>query len=104
MNTKILNNLIEESDLEFGTNHVSLNYDTDNGYLTAHYNSVDDELTDIECYSGDDKKDLTDDQITIIYDYLAKKLKGEQEKDSELKQNSMDDLHDDNGVSPMMFR
>ncbi len=99
MNTKILNNLIEESDLEFGTNHVSLNYDTDNGYLTAHYNSVDDKLTDVVCYSGKNEKTLTDDQETILHEYLAKKLRGEQEKDSELKKYSFDNPSDDRGVN-----
>ena len=59
MNTEILKNLIKEAHLDFGTNHVTLSYDTDSWYLNAHYTQLDDSFTDCELYLNHEKKELT---------------------------------------------
>ena len=103
MNTEILKNLIKESDLDYGTNHVTLSYDTDNWYLNAHYTQLDDSFTDCELYLNHELKELNEEQLGIIYDYIKGALEDEQERDAELKRNSFDNDYDDRGINPMMF-
>ncbi len=103
MNTEILKNLIKEAHLDYGTNHVTLSYDTNNLYLNAHYTQLDDSFTDCELYLNQELKELTPKQLGIIYDYIKGALEDEQERYAELKRNSFDDDYEDRGINPMMF-
>ena len=103
MNTVILKNIIKEATLDFGTNHATLSYDTDKWYLFAHYTQLDDSFTDCELYLNQEKKELNDKQLGIIYDFLKGALEDEQERDAELKRSSYGDPYDDRGVEPYMF-
>jgi hypothetical protein len=88
--TPVIQTLLDDALIDFGTSHVTINYDTKQWMLTATYTTMGDSFTDCELYLGDNKMNLTPEQLDLIYLFLKKKIEDEQYSEAEHKRRSMD--------------
>ena len=102
--TPIIEEKLEEADIDFGSNHVTICYDTKQWSLTATYTTVGDKLNeDCAMYLGDNKMNLTPDQLDLIKDFLKKKIGDKLQGEAYHKRMSMDCPYEDRGVSESDF-
>jgi len=68
--TPILQNLIKSAEDTVTETYSQTSYDTDRIMINASYNGIQDIIHDVEVYVCQEKINLTDIQLTIIYDHL----------------------------------
>ena len=77
INTKVISDLLTRANLDIETDMAGVEYEEDGFYLYA-YIYFDGSAKDIGFTIDNEKIDLSDDQITGVYDYLLNK--GEEER------------------------
>ena len=101
--TSVIQDKLDDALIDFGSNHVTITYDSDQWMLTATYTTIGDSFTDCEMYLGENKMNLTDDQLDLIYHFLKGKIEDELQSEAEHKRRSMDNPFDDRGVRESDF-
>lgn len=91
--TLILRSLIKGAEDVVTETYSQTSYDTDKIMIDAFYDGTQDILIDVRVYVGQKKINLTEDQLTIIYDYLkfiydAEKTAVQEFKDAERFENN----------------
>jgi len=92
--TKKLKELLELSDVNFGTEHVTLSYDTKEWGLTAEYTKMGDSFVDSKLYKEDKEVTLDSDQLDLVCEFLKKKMDDELQSEYEHRKRSMGDEYE----------
>jgi hypothetical protein len=103
VDTDTIQRLLDESLIDFGSNHITLLHDVDEWLLTATYTTMGDSFTDCELYLGENEINLSDNQKDYICNYLKSKIDEEQKAYDYYKKMSCDDEYNNNGVDEAMF-